>query len=152
MGITGTKSLKEFGWDELDRQHRSVVGSIDFLGSAVRHRASDLVALRRILVEVQEHFDWEESQMLLNGYPDLGRHRADHHRQFLNLKDLIKLVDAGHETLDADFFAACREWNFRHIRSMDADFVLFCEDREAWDLQRELQAWDYVEQLASHPD
>jgi len=144
--------LLEFGWAEMDRQHKLLVGAIDFLGRSPRQRTSDLVELRRILQEIKEHFDWEETQMLLAGYPELGRHKADHHRQLLNLQDLCKLVDEGHETLDADFFAACSEWNFRHIRSMDADFVLFRDDREAWDLQRELRSWEYEIRLAEHPD
>ena len=145
-------TLREFGWKEMDNQHRSITASIDFLGSAPRHRATDMPALRRIILEIREHFDWEESQMLETGYPDLGHHKSDHHRQVLNLLDLYKLLDEGNETLDADFFAACREWNFRHIRSMDGDFVLFRDDREAWDLQQELRNWEYETRLAAHPD
>ncbi len=147
----GTK-LREFGWAEMDRQHRSLVGAIDFLGAAPRQRASDLAELRRILQEIKDHFDWEEAEMLQAGYPDLVHHKSDHHRQLLNIQDLHKLVDAGQEMLDADFFAACREWNFRHIRSLDGDFVLFCNDRESWDLQQELRSWEYESRLAAYPD
>ena len=147
-----TGALREFGWKEMDHQHRSIVAAIDFLGSAPRYRTSDLPALRRVLQEIKEHFEWEEAQMAVAGYPDLARHKSDHHRQIQNLQDLYKLVDEGNETLDADFFAACAEWNFRHIRSMDADFVLFRDDREAWDLQRELRSWEYETRLAAHPD
>jgi hemerythrin-like metal-binding protein len=145
-------SVREYGWTEMDRQHRSIVASIDFLEKAPRYRTSDLPELRRILLEMGEHFHWEEAQMLALGYPDLHRHKSDHHRQMLNLLDLYKLVDEGNETLDADFFVACGEWNIRHIRSMDGDFMLFRDDREAWDLQQELKTWEYETRLASHPD
>lgn len=136
----------------MDRQHRSLVGSIDFLAASPRQRDSDLSELRRILRETEDHFDWEEAQMEVAGYPELGRHRTDHHRQLQNLQDLCRFVDEGHETLDVEFFSACAQWNFRHIRSMDADFVLFRDDREAWDLQRELHSWEYETLLAAHPD
>lgn len=145
-------TMREFGWPEMDFQHRSIVASIDFLGSAPRYRASDIPALQRVLQEIRDHFEWEESQMAVAGYPDLAHHKSDHHRQLMNLLDLFKLVDEGNETLDTDFFAACREWNLRHIRSLDGDFVLFRDDREGWDLQQELKSWDYETRLASHPD
>ena len=145
-------SVREFGWVELDNQHRSISAAIQYLGSAPRYRISDMPALRRILDEIKEHFEWEESQMELAGYPELARHKTDHHRQLRNLQDLYKLLDEGEETLDADFFAACAEWNYRHIRSMDADFVLFRDDREAWDLQQELRSWEYEIRMAAHPD
>lgn len=152
MGLVHTGALREFGWKEMDRQHRSLVASIDFLGAAPRQRSSDLEELRRILLEIEDHFGWEEAQMSLFGYPDAGHHISDHKRQLQNLQDLYKLVDEGHETLDADFFAACREWNLRHIRSMDADFVSFRDDRESWELRRELRSWEYETRLAAHPD
>jgi hemerythrin-like metal-binding protein len=144
--------LMEFGWPEMDRQHRSLVSAIEFLSEGPRQRATDLVELRRILAEMSEHFAWEEAEMAASGYPDLASHRSDHRRQQRNLQDLSKLVDLGHENLDVDFFMACRDWNFRHIRSMDGNFVLFTMDREAWDLQRELQAWEYSAHLSTFPD
>ena len=147
-----SSELKVFGWAELDNQHKSITAAIEFLGSAPRYRASDLPALRRIVGEIKEHFEWEESQMEVAGYPGLVHHKSDHHRQLLNLLDLYKLVDEGEEALDADFFAACAEWNYRHIRSMDGDFLLFRSDREAWDLQQELRSWEYETRLAAHPD
>jgi|GEM_PF-2161366 len=144
--------LREFGWPELDGQHRSLVSALEFLSAAPRQRERDLVELRRILDEMRDHFAWEEAEMAAARYPDLAMHRSDHRRQLGNLQDLAKLVDLGHEDLDVDFFLACRDWNFRHIRSMDGNFALFVQDREAWDLQRELQAWEYSAHLATFPD
>jgi hemerythrin-like metal-binding protein len=144
--------LREFGWSEMDRQHRSLVGAIEFLAAGPRQRATDLVELRRILDEMRGHFAWEESEMETSGYPDLAIHHSDHHRQLQNLQDLAKLVDLGQQNLDVDFFRACRDWTFRHIRSMDGNFVLYKQDRDAWDLQRELQLWEYAAHMATFPD
>jgi hemerythrin len=144
--------MREYGWPEMDRQHRSLVSAIEFLSAGPRKRNTDLVELRRILEEMREHFAWEEAEMADSGYPDLALHRSDHRRQLRNLQDLTKLVDLGHENLDVDFFRACREWNFRHIRSMDGNFALYRLDREAWDLQRELLNWAYETHLATFPD
>jgi hemerythrin len=85
-------------------------------------------------------------------YPDKKRHAIDHSLQLSNLKDLLKYVEEGHERLDEDFFLACLGWTDRHIRSLDADFVLFLSEREAWDLQQELKAWEYEDLFAEMAD
>ena len=142
----------EFGLPELDRQHRSMLDGFEFLRRAPRRHAFDVAELQRILGEVRSHFIWEESQMAKTEYPELKSHAKDHHLQLANLTDLLKYVETGHERLDEDFFQACLKWTERHIRSLDADFVLFVSDRESWDLQQELKAWAYEDQLAQLAD
>lgn len=138
----------EVGIPEIDRQHRSMVDGFEFLRRSPRRHESDVKELHRILDEVRAHFQWEESQMAKVEFPDLKHHALDHHSQLLNLIDLLKYVEEGHERLDEDFFQACLGWTRRHIRSMDADFVLFLTQRETWDLQQELKAWDYQARFA----
>lgn len=138
----------ELGWEEIDSQHRSLVDSFAFLRKAPRRRDSDLAELRRILSEMRSHFDWEEGAMSDCAYPDRAKHGADHRRQFENISDLCKLVQEGHEVIDLSFFDACMTWNHRHIESMDADFVQYRNEREIWDLRRELEEWDIAERFA----
>jgi hemerythrin-like metal-binding protein len=142
----------EVGIPELDRQHRSMVDGFEFLRRTPRRHESDVRELHRLLGEVEGHFDWEESQMAKTEYPDKKRHTVDHAAQLSNLRDLLKYVEEGHERLDEDFFLACLGWTERHIRSLDADFVLFLSDRESWDLQQELKAWEYEERFAELAD
>ncbi len=143
------RSMPVFEIPELDRQHRSILDGLQFLREAPRLRESDVAELHRCLAEIKAHFAWEESELDRVGYPDKIRHKVDHERQVANLEDLLKYVDEGHERLDEDFFQACLAWTERHIRSMDADFVLFLKQRECWDLQQELRAWEYEEHLQS---
>lgn len=133
----------EVGIPELDRQHRSMLDGFEFLRRAPRRHDFDVRELHRLLGEVKGHFEWEESQMLKTEYPDNKRHAIDHASQLANLFDLLKYVEEGHERLDEDFFLACIGWTERHIRSLDADFVAFLSERETWDLQQELKAWEY---------
>jgi hemerythrin-like metal-binding protein len=136
------------GVEEIDRQHRSMVDGFRFLRTAVRRHEQDVKELRRILGEVEAHFSWEEAQMEKTEYPDKNRHSKDHYAQLSNLKDLLKYVDEGHEQLDEDFFLACLGWTERHIRSLDADFVQFLTDRDTWDMQQDLKAWEYQEHFS----
>lgn len=142
----------EIGVPEMDRQHRSMMDGFLFLRRAPRRHEFDVRELHRLLGEVAAHFEWEESQMAKIEYPDKKRHGIDHAAQLSNLRDLLKYVEEGHERLDEDFFLACMGWTERHIRSLDADFVLFLSDRESWDLQQELKAWEYEARFAGMPD
>jgi hemerythrin-like metal-binding protein len=152
MDILNRRKGIEVGIPELDRQHRSMMDGFEFLRRTPRRHDFDMRELKRILGEVKCHFEWEESQMSKTGYPDKKRHAIDHDAQLANLFDLLKAVVEGHERLDEDFFLACLGWTDRHIRSLDADFVLFLTDREAWDLQQELKAWEYEERFAEMSD
>jgi hemerythrin-like metal-binding protein len=152
MDVLNRRKGIEIGIPEMDRQHRSMMDGFEFLRRAPRRHASDVRELHSILGEVQAHFEWEESQMSKTQYPDKARHGVDHALQLSNLRDLLKYVEEGHERLDEDFFLACLGWTDRHIRSLDADFGLFLSDREAWDLQQELKAWEYEERFSEMAD
>jgi hemerythrin-like metal-binding protein len=143
---------EDVGWMEMDRQHRSLVELFRTLAAAPREREADLESLARIESRLHEHFAWEESQMRLLDYPDLSAHRSDHRRQELNLHDLEKLVREGGESLDVAFFTACQDWLGRHVRSMDRDFAQFRDEREIWDLRRDLREWDYAARMEAVPD
>jgi len=146
--FVGNAAPPQTGIEEIDRQHRSMVDGFRFLRTAPRRHDHDVKELRRILGEVEAHFSWEEAQMEKTEYPDKNRHSKDHQAQLSNLLDLLKYVDEGHEQLDEDFFQACIGWTERHIRSLDADFVEFLTDRESWDLQQDLKAWEYQDHFA----
>jgi len=142
MNTRSDTDLYRSGWDEMDRQHGHLCDSFAYLGAAPRNRWLDLPELRRIIAEMTDHFDWEEAEMRQVGYPDLAHHHSDHQRQLSNLHGILLLVEKGAEVLDLTFFQACEQWNYRHIRGQDSDFSIFLLDRETWDLQRELRAWD----------
>lgn len=149
MNSYGAKVVvPETGVEEIDRQHRSMLDGFSFLRTSPRRQDHDVKELRRILGEVEAHFSWEETQMEKTEYPDRIRHSKDHRLQMTNLLDLLKYVDTGNEQLDEDFFVACMGWTERHIRSLDADFVLYLTERESWDLQQDLKAWEYQEHFA----
>jgi hemerythrin len=151
MKVAAMQTLADdvVGWMEMDRQHHSLSELFRSLAAAPRGREADLAGLVGIVSELHEHFAWEESQMRILGYPDLSAHRSDHRRQEMNLHDLEKLVQEGGEILDVDFFSACQGWLWRHVRSMDKDFAQFRDEREIWDLRRELREWEYSEHMES---
>jgi hemerythrin-like metal-binding protein len=142
----------EVGWTEMDRQHRSLAELFRSLAEGAHDRDSDLAILATIEIQLHEHFAWEESQMRIAGYPDISSHRSDHRRQEMNLRDLEKLVREGGEALDQAFFHACQEWLGRHVRTMDREFAQYRDERELWELRRQLRDWEYSERLESVPD
>lgn len=153
MDLSETKSdFPALGNPEMDAQHRDLLEGLRKLRRSPRHGEQDARELRGIVEAVRSHFAWEDSEMEAAGYPDRKRHIKDHRNQLANLSDLLKFVEQGHEPLDVDFLLACEGWTARHVRSMDAEFARFLADRETWDLQDELKAWEYESLMAALPD
>lgn len=153
MDLSEPKSdFPALGIPEMDAQHRALLESLKQLRRSARHIEQDARELRAIVEAVRSHFVWEDAEMEATGYPDRKRHIKDHQNQLANLSDLLKFVEQGHEPLDVDFLLACEGWTARHVLSLDAEFARFLADRETWDLQEELKAWEYEGLLATLPD
>lgn len=145
-------NFPELGIPEMDAQHRAMLESLSRLRSSPRDPGRDAILLHAIVEDVRSHFAWEDAEMEAAAYPDRKRHFKDHHSQLANLSDLLKFVEQGHQPLDVDFLLACEGWTARHVQSMDAEFARFLADRETWDLQEELKAWEYEGLMAALPD
>ena len=137
------------GHAELDRQHLSLAKGIAFLAHGPRRRARDLVEWARFITEVRSHFDWEESDMERNEYPELRAHRIDHLIQMNNLKDYERSILEG-EVLEPEAFMAMAAWNMRHILGRDRDYTEFLVENEVWQARRELSQWEEELFLLDH--
>lgn len=129
------------GHAELDRQHLSLAKSIAFLSHGPRRRARDLAEWARFITEVRSHFDWEESDMERNGYPEVRAHRRDHLIQLKNLQDYERSILEG-EVLEPEAFEAMAVWNLRHIQGRDRDYTEFLVEHDLWRTRRELSQWE----------
>lgn len=129
------------GHAELDRQHLSLAKGIAFLAQGPRRKARDLAEWGRFLAEVRSHFDWEESEMERNGYPEVSAHRRDHQIQLNNLLDYERSILEG-EVLEQEAFAAMATWNLRHIQGRDRDYAEFLVENDVWQTRRDLFAWE----------
>lgn len=146
--IVSARAMNKFGWEEMDRQHESLVDALRSLAASPRRRSDDLQELRRVFSSLTEHFRWEESEMELRAYPDRARHVLDHQRELWSLAELLRSLELTGE-LDAPSLAACDAWTHRHVASLDADFVEFVTEREIWDLRRECMETDYEQRLSA---
>lgn len=126
---------------ELDRQHLSLAKGIAFLAQGPRRKARDLAEWARFIAEVRAHFDWEESEMERNAYPEVRAHRRDHRIQLRNLLEYERGVLEG-EVLEPEAFAAMATWNLRHIQGRDRDYAEYLVENDVWRTRRELRQWE----------
>ncbi|MEW5774257.1 MAG: bacteriohemerythrin [Thermodesulfobacteriota bacterium] len=124
----------ELGVEEIDDQHKALVGYCNDLVAAVRAgRGPQAVA--RIMGRLREytvaHFAAEERHMQRIGYPELERRRAVHADMTGRVKDFQHRI-CQHDAPDpAEVRAFLKEWLIGHILGQDLKIAAFQKSRES---------------------
>ena len=118
------------GVRELDNQHRTLIGLINEVYSAVQRHDERLLA--SLLGQMREyavmHFHVEEEYMQRHGYPDLESHRALH-------DDFNDQVDRFQQQLFvktnlSQVFVFLSRWLTNHIMKEDRKYSAYMPDEE----------------------
>jgi hemerythrin len=118
----------ETGIDEVDSQHRDLFRRIDSLELSLyggKSKVETMMMIEYLEAYVEEHFDAEEGLLLRFGYPDIGKHRQEHHE----FRELYKKIRDEYEKKEADSYMALdvdkeiRKWWENHIMKSDKAFV-----------------------------
>ncbi len=108
--------------DEIDEDHRKLVGIFNTLNQAVRDKESDeyLAAVLEELINCTVwHFSHEERLMLKYGYPDRDAHKAEHRDLIASARDLqAKLLEPGKPFAD-EHIEFLERWLTGHILTTD---------------------------------
>ncbi len=113
------------GVEEIDAQHRQLIGLINELADAKgADGASDLVSdiLSRLVDYVAYHFGNEEKYMVRFDYEDLVPHRQEHRAFIRKVQDLRRGYLEDRETLSDDLSAFLMEWLETHILGTDRKY------------------------------
>lgn len=115
----------EIGIQEIDEQHRTLVGLLNQLNEAIReHQGSQ--ASREILDRLAEytrtHFLLEESLMRVSHYPGFEGHRHQHEELIGQVHALQQKLDSGKASISFELLHFLQVWLTRHINESDQRF------------------------------
>lgn len=111
------------GIDEVDHEHRELIGLINDLHAALgEERSGERVEefLGEIFAHISAHFALEEKAMRARAYDAFAEHKADHERLLDDIRDIMdEQAEVG--VLDEQAFAArLADWFGAHFRTHDA--------------------------------
>lgn len=124
--------MKELVWDEvlsvgndeIDNDHRILIGLFNLLGRAARSGESREyveAVLEELIRCAAWHFSHEERLMLESGYQGLADHRQEHLDLMDSARDLQREIHAAGWLAEAEF-EALERWLTGHILSSDMKF------------------------------
>ena len=113
------------GIDEIDAQHKVLVGLVNQMHEAIHERhGSDVV--RGILTKLADytkiHFAVEESLMRILGYPGYDEHKVQHEELIHSMLDLQEKVDSGKTAIGFELMHFLKIWLTKHIMESDQDY------------------------------
>ena len=113
------------GIEEVDHEHRELIGLINSLHAALgpdRSAARVEAFLGEVLSDISAHFALEEKVMRARRYDALTDHKADHERLLDELRELMDEQADGIALDDQRFAARLSQWFGGHFATHDARF------------------------------
>jgi hemerythrin len=101
------------GLQEVDEQHKVLVGLLNELHDAVRHHhgsAKCREVLNRLAEYTRVHFTVEESLMRLLNYPEFPDHKHRHEDLIAQVVDLQQKLDAGQASISFELLHFLKVW------------------------------------------
>lgn len=135
----GRSPVKDIVWnnvlsvevDEIDEDHRKLVGIFNILNHAVEEKASPdyLAAVLEELINCTVwHFSHEERLMLKYGYQDMAAHKAVHRALIESGKALQEKIVRGGNRLVEEDIEYLERWLTEHILTDDMRLGAFLSD------------------------
>ncbi len=137
------------GLQEVDEQHRALVGMLNELHDAVAHHHGSQKCreiLDRLAEYTRVHFTVEESLMRLLNYPGFADHKQRHEELIHQVVELQQKLDTGKAAISFELLHFLKVWLVKHISESDrrfGDFALARGLAPKWD--------DHVEQSMKKP-
>ena len=125
MPLFAWKRSYEIGVNEIDMQHRQLVGMINELFEAMKANHGQRTLneiLDRLLAYVGEHFQTEERFMQRHGYPGFEDHALEHLKLSSRVQELLDRRKAGERVATPELFNFLCDWLKEHIRVRDKAF------------------------------
>ena len=110
------------GIEEIDAQHKVLVGLINEMHDAIQNRHGAAVAddiLRRLRDYTVIHFAVEESLMRIFDYPEYEDHKSSHEYLIEQVRSLQHKVESGSHSISFELMHFLRTWLTKHIMEED---------------------------------
>ena len=112
--------------DSIDKQHQKLFDMLNGLHDAMKvGKGSETVPLilGELVQYTREHFASEENLMLRAGYPDYGKHKAEHDKLTRDGMHMVRDLEQGKIALTMDLQDFLRQWLQTHIVSSDRKYT-----------------------------
>lgn len=132
----------ELGIDSMDEEHRDLVTLVNRLAVTLGirstwslhedsgdkteveiHRGVALGILKQLEYATRDHFLSEEALMNSVAYPKLEEHILEHKMLLAELRDYIRAICSGKESLDQEILLELKHWLLGHIIDADRHFA-----------------------------
>lgn len=120
----------ETGHSLIDEQHQSLFEIVNTLHAAVIDR-EDVGTLHKIIddfaMHTVNHFQQEETLMLMMHYPDYARHKQTHDLLLSKMNSLLQKLHSQHVEMTVDITQFISEWLTHHIKGEDRKMIQFLQ-------------------------
>lgn len=116
------------GLQEVDEQHKVLVGLLNELHEAIIHHHGSKAArdvLNRLTEYTRTHFTVEESLMRILNYPEFPQHKQMHEDLLHQVIDLQLKLDSGQAAITFELLHFLKVWLTKHINESDKRFGAF---------------------------
>jgi hemerythrin len=113
------------GVPAMDIQHRALFGMLNELHDAMltgRGQQATRLLLKRLVDYTRDHFAAEEKAMSAAGYPELGKHRAEHQALTRRVQEYVVRLESSEAAINLHLLTFLREWLSKHIQQTDKEY------------------------------
>lgn len=132
MELVSWKAEYSVGVEEIDSQHRKLIGMIRRLQQSILNDLTSPV-VRTTLISLVEytrvHFRDEEALWTRMHYHKLDEHKQKHRRLVREIMEILKNLKAGKELSAIDLITFLRHWLIDHIVAEDRKAGVLLQDR-----------------------
>lgn len=114
------------GIEEIDEQHKILVGLLNEINEAVQQKRSNTIAaeiLNKLIEYTRIHFAVEESIMRILNYPEYVLHKEQHKALMKGVINLAEKLEAGKITVGFELQNFLKSWLIKHILTVDKKYT-----------------------------
>ena len=114
------------GIEEIDQQHRALVGILNEFHDAIHnHKGSEVAKqiIKRLTDYTLIHFAVEEGMMRLLDYPDYEEHKDEHDSLIEEIQLLSAKLDSGKKSVSFELLHFLKVWLTKHIQESDRQYI-----------------------------
>jgi len=114
------------GIEEIDQQHRVLVGMLNEFHDALHHHKGSETAgqiIKRLTDYTLIHFAVEEGMMRLLDYPDYEEHKAEHDSLIEEIQGLSAKLESGKRSVSFELLHFLKVWLTKHIQETDRQYI-----------------------------
>ena len=114
--------------EEIDEQHKKLIGIINHLADAMKvGKGRDVLdtVLKELVAYTEYHFGTEERLFQEHGYPEHEDHKQMHDDLVNKAQELKKAFDKGNTKISVDVMLLLSNWLNNHILEVDKKYTPF---------------------------